>query len=104
MFPTLAGARRSSRCRDDNAVSSVVLGKGGVVESLTKGAIHSFDEHDQCRALERAGTRARPAAGLRFVAAPVFRPSRGRGGSQSYSSWPGVTRLRSKHASRFSRP
>jgi 3-hydroxyisobutyrate dehydrogenase-like beta-hydroxyacid dehydrogenase len=25
---------------DDNAVSSVVLGKSGVIESLTKGAIH----------------------------------------------------------------
>jgi hypothetical protein len=33
---------------NDNAVEGVVLGKGGIIDTLPKGGIH---EHDQCRAV-----------------------------------------------------
>jgi 3-hydroxyisobutyrate dehydrogenase-like beta-hydroxyacid dehydrogenase len=56
---------------DDNAVSGVVLGKGGVIESLTKGAIH-ISMSTISVALSKELARAHAAAGLRFVAAPVF--------------------------------
>jgi 3-hydroxyisobutyrate dehydrogenase-like beta-hydroxyacid dehydrogenase len=73
-------ARISDACRgeavitmlaDDNAASSVVLGKDGLVESLPKGAIHvSMSSISVALAKELA--HAHGAAGQRFVAAPVF--------------------------------
>jgi 3-hydroxyisobutyrate dehydrogenase-like beta-hydroxyacid dehydrogenase len=78
------GAREATRisdaCRgeavitmlsDDNAVSSVVLGKGGLVESLAKGAIH-VSMSSISVALSKELAHAHAAAGQRFVAAPVF--------------------------------
>ena len=56
---------------DDNAVSSAVLGKGGVIESLAKGAIH-ISMSTISVALSKELARAHAAAGLHFVAAPVF--------------------------------
>jgi 3-hydroxyisobutyrate dehydrogenase-like beta-hydroxyacid dehydrogenase len=56
---------------DDIAVSSVVFGNGGVIESLTKGAIH-ISMSTISVALSKELARAHTAAGLRFVAAPVF--------------------------------
>jgi 3-hydroxyisobutyrate dehydrogenase-like beta-hydroxyacid dehydrogenase len=56
---------------DDNAVSGVVLGKGGVIESLAKGAIH-ISMSTISVALSKELARAHAAAGLRFIAAPVF--------------------------------
>jgi 3-hydroxyisobutyrate dehydrogenase-like beta-hydroxyacid dehydrogenase len=56
---------------DDNAVASVVLGRGGLVESLAKGAVHvSMSSISVALAKELADAHA--AAGHRFVAAPVF--------------------------------
>jgi 3-hydroxyisobutyrate dehydrogenase-like beta-hydroxyacid dehydrogenase len=56
---------------DDNAVSGVVSGKGGVIESLAKGAIH-ISMSTISVALSKELARTHAAAGLRFVAAPVF--------------------------------
>jgi 3-hydroxyisobutyrate dehydrogenase-like beta-hydroxyacid dehydrogenase len=56
---------------DDNAVSSVVLGKGGLIESLAKGAIH-VSMSSISVALSKELAHAHAAAGQRFVAAPVF--------------------------------
>jgi 3-hydroxyisobutyrate dehydrogenase-like beta-hydroxyacid dehydrogenase len=56
---------------DDNAVSSVVLGKGGLVGSLAKGAIH-VSMSSISVALSKELAHAHAAAGQRFVAAPVF--------------------------------
>ena len=56
---------------DDNAVSGVVLGKGGIIESLAKGAIH-ISMSTISVALSKELARAHAAAGLRFIAAPVF--------------------------------
>ena len=73
-------ARISDACRgevvitmlaDDNAASSVVLGKGGIVESLDKGVIH-VSMSSISVALSKELARAHAAAGQRFVAAPVF--------------------------------
>jgi 3-hydroxyisobutyrate dehydrogenase-like beta-hydroxyacid dehydrogenase len=55
---------------DDHAVSSVVLGKSGVIESLAKDAIH-VSMSTISAALSKELTRAHASAGLRFVAAPV---------------------------------
>jgi 3-hydroxyisobutyrate dehydrogenase-like beta-hydroxyacid dehydrogenase len=56
---------------DDNAVRGMVLGKGGVIESLTKGAIH-VSMSTISVALSKELAQAHADAGLRFVAAPVF--------------------------------
>jgi 3-hydroxyisobutyrate dehydrogenase-like beta-hydroxyacid dehydrogenase len=73
-------ARISDACRgevvitmlaDDNAASSVVLGKSGIVESLDKGVIH-VSMSSISVALSKELARAHAAAGQRFVAAPVF--------------------------------
>jgi 3-hydroxyisobutyrate dehydrogenase-like beta-hydroxyacid dehydrogenase len=56
---------------DDNAVSSVVFGKDGIVESLPKGAIH-VSMSSISVALSKELGRSHAAAGQRFVAAPVF--------------------------------
>jgi 3-hydroxyisobutyrate dehydrogenase-like beta-hydroxyacid dehydrogenase len=78
------GATRASRiadaCRgeavitmlaDDDAVADVVLGEGGVVESLPAGALHVSSSTISISMSERLAT-AHAKAGQRFVAAPVF--------------------------------
>jgi 3-hydroxyisobutyrate dehydrogenase-like beta-hydroxyacid dehydrogenase len=78
------GATRASRiadaCRgeavitmlaDDDAVADVVLGEGGVVESLPVGALHVSSSTISISMSERLAT-AHAKAGQRFVAAPVF--------------------------------
>jgi 3-hydroxyisobutyrate dehydrogenase-like beta-hydroxyacid dehydrogenase len=75
-----AAERISDACRgevvitmlaDDNAVSNVVLGKGGLVASMAKGLIHvSMSTISVALAKELAHAHA--AAGQRFIAAPVF--------------------------------
>jgi 3-hydroxyisobutyrate dehydrogenase-like beta-hydroxyacid dehydrogenase len=56
---------------DDAAVSGVVFGTGGVIESLTSGAIH-ISMSTISVALAKDLAHAHADAGLRFVAAPVF--------------------------------
>lgn len=56
---------------DDTAVSGVVFGKGGTIESLAKGAIH-VSMSTISVALSKELTQAHAQAGQRFVAAPVF--------------------------------
>jgi 3-hydroxyisobutyrate dehydrogenase-like beta-hydroxyacid dehydrogenase len=56
---------------DDAAVSGVVLAKGGIIESLPKGAIH-LSMSTISVALSKSLTEAHAEAGQRFVAAPVF--------------------------------
>jgi 3-hydroxyisobutyrate dehydrogenase-like beta-hydroxyacid dehydrogenase len=56
---------------DDNAVSSVVLGKGGIVESLDQGIVH-VSMSSISVALSKELAHAHAVAGQRFVAAPVF--------------------------------
>ena len=56
---------------NDDALTQVTLGDGGLVDTLAAGAIHismSSVSPDLCRRL----ARARAAAGQEFVAAPVF--------------------------------
>ena len=78
------GAKRASRiadaCRgeavitmlaDDDAVAEVVLGEGGVVESLPAGALHVSSSTISISMSERLAT-VHAKAGQRFVAAPVF--------------------------------
>jgi 3-hydroxyisobutyrate dehydrogenase-like beta-hydroxyacid dehydrogenase len=78
------GATRASRiadaCRgeavitmlaDDDAVADVVLGEGGVVESLSTGALHVSSSTISISMSERLAT-AHAKAGQRFVTAPVF--------------------------------
>ena len=56
---------------NDNAVSGVVLGPGGIIESLPRGAIHiSMSTISVVLADDLA--RAHVTAGQRFVSAPVF--------------------------------
>ena len=73
-------ARISDACRgeavitmlsDDNAASSVVLGKGGIVENLDRGIIH-VSMSSISVALSKELAHAHAVAGQRFVAAPVF--------------------------------
>jgi 3-hydroxyisobutyrate dehydrogenase-like beta-hydroxyacid dehydrogenase len=56
---------------DDNAASSVALGKGGIVESLDKGIVH-VSMSSISVALSKELAQAHAVAGQRFVAAPVF--------------------------------
>ncbi|MDB6107189.1 MAG: NAD(P)-dependent oxidoreductase [Gammaproteobacteria bacterium] len=56
---------------DDAAVSGVVLAKGGIIESLPKGAIH-LSMSTISVALSKSLTEAHAEAAQRFVAAPVF--------------------------------
>ena len=56
---------------DDNAASSVVLGKGGIVESLDTGMIH-VSMSSISVALSKELAHAHAVAGQRFIAAPVF--------------------------------
>ena len=56
---------------NDNAVESVVLGKGGIVDSLPKGGIH-ISSSTISVALSEALAKMHAKAGQRFVAAPVF--------------------------------
>jgi 3-hydroxyisobutyrate dehydrogenase-like beta-hydroxyacid dehydrogenase len=56
---------------DDAAASGVVFGKGGIIESLAKGAIH-VSMSTISVSLSRELTQAHANAGQRLVAAPVF--------------------------------
>jgi 3-hydroxyisobutyrate dehydrogenase-like beta-hydroxyacid dehydrogenase len=56
---------------NDNAVEGVVLGKGGIIDSLPKGGIH-ISSSTISVALSEALAKAHAKAGQRFVAAPVF--------------------------------
>jgi 3-hydroxyisobutyrate dehydrogenase-like beta-hydroxyacid dehydrogenase len=56
---------------DDNAVSNVVFGTGGPLESLSKGAIH-ISMSTISVALSKQLALAHTGVGVRFVAAPVF--------------------------------
>jgi 3-hydroxyisobutyrate dehydrogenase-like beta-hydroxyacid dehydrogenase len=56
---------------DDNAVSNIVLGKGGLVESLAKNTIH-VSMSTISVSLSKELAHAHAAAGQRFVSAPVF--------------------------------
>ena len=56
---------------NDNAVEGVVLGKGGIIDSLPKGGIH-ISSSTISVALSDALAKAHAKAGQRFVAAPVF--------------------------------
>ncbi len=56
---------------DDNAVESVVFNDGGVIASLSKGAIH-ISSSTISVALSKRLTQAHADAGQHFIAAPVF--------------------------------
>jgi len=56
---------------NDDAVKEVVLGKGGILASLPKGALHVSSSTIGVTLSERL-TAAHADAGLHFVAAPVF--------------------------------
>ena len=56
---------------NDNAVEGLVLGKGGVIDSLPRGGIH-ISSSTISVALSAALAKAHAKAGQRFVAAPVF--------------------------------
>jgi 3-hydroxyisobutyrate dehydrogenase-like beta-hydroxyacid dehydrogenase len=68
---TCAGSAVLSMLANDDAVSEVTLGKGGIINHLPKGAIHvsmstiSVD-------LSKRLAQAHATAGQRYVAAPVF--------------------------------
>ena len=65
---------------NDNAVEGVVLGKGGIIDTLPKGGIH-ISSSTISVALSEALATAHAKAGQRFVAAPVFgRPDVAAGG------------------------
>jgi 3-hydroxyisobutyrate dehydrogenase-like beta-hydroxyacid dehydrogenase len=56
---------------NDNAVEGLVLGEGGVIDSLPKGGIH-ISSSTISVALSEALTKAHAKADQRFVAAQVF--------------------------------
>jgi hypothetical protein len=56
---------------NDNAVEGVVLGKGGIIDSLPKGGIH-ISSSTISVALSEALAKVHAKAGQRFVAAPVL--------------------------------
>ncbi len=56
---------------NDDAVKSLVLGKGGIIDNLPKGGIH-ISSSTISVALSEALTKAHAKAGQRFLAAPVF--------------------------------
>jgi 3-hydroxyisobutyrate dehydrogenase-like beta-hydroxyacid dehydrogenase len=56
---------------DDNAVEAVVFGEGGVLRSLSAGAVHASMSTISLALCERLAAE-HAAAGQRFVAAPVF--------------------------------
>ncbi len=56
---------------DDQAAANIVLGSGGVVENLAKGAIH-LSMSTISVALSKRLAEAHGQAGQRYVAAPVF--------------------------------
>ena len=56
---------------NDNAVEGLVLGKGGIIDSLPEGGIHISSSTISVALLE-ALAEAHAKAGQRFVAAPVF--------------------------------
>jgi 3-hydroxyisobutyrate dehydrogenase-like beta-hydroxyacid dehydrogenase len=72
---TLAGACGGdvviTMLADDEAASHIALGSGGLVEILSKGAIH-LSMSTISVALSKRLARAHAEAGQRYVAAPVF--------------------------------
>jgi 3-hydroxyisobutyrate dehydrogenase-like beta-hydroxyacid dehydrogenase len=56
---------------DDEAASNIALGSGGLVENLSKGAIH-LSMSTISVALSKRLAQAHAQAGQRYVAAPVF--------------------------------
>jgi 3-hydroxyisobutyrate dehydrogenase-like beta-hydroxyacid dehydrogenase len=56
---------------DDEAASNIAVGAGGVVENLSKGAIHVSMSTISVALSDRL-TRAHAVSGQRYVAAPVF--------------------------------
>ncbi len=71
VFDACQGEAVITMLADDTAVSGVVFGKGGIIESLKKGAIH-VSMSTISVALSKELTQAHSNAGQRFVAAPVF--------------------------------
>jgi 3-hydroxyisobutyrate dehydrogenase-like beta-hydroxyacid dehydrogenase len=72
---TLAGACGGemviTMLADDEAASSIALGSGGLVENLSKGAIH-LSMSTISVALSKRLAQAHAQSGQRYVAAPVF--------------------------------
>src|ERR1700757_1707706 len=56
---------------NDSAVGTVVLGKGGIIESLPEGSIHISMSTISVMLADELG-KAHARAGQRFVSAPVF--------------------------------
>jgi len=56
---------------NDNAVEGVVLGKGGIIDSLPKAGIH-ISSSTISVALSKRLAQAHAQAGQRYIAAPVF--------------------------------
>ena len=56
---------------DDEAVSGIAWGKGGIIDNLPQGAIH-LSTSTISVALSKRLTQAHAQAGQRYVAAPVF--------------------------------
>src|SRR5580704_15946954 len=72
---TLAGACRGeaviTMLADDEAAANIAMGSGGLVENLSKGAIH-LSMSSISVALSKRLAQAHAQAGQRYVAAPVF--------------------------------
>jgi 3-hydroxyisobutyrate dehydrogenase-like beta-hydroxyacid dehydrogenase len=72
---TLAGACRGeaviTMLADDEAASNITVGSGGVVENLSKGAIHLSMSTISVAMSDRLA-QAHAQSGQRYVAAPVF--------------------------------
>jgi 3-hydroxyisobutyrate dehydrogenase-like beta-hydroxyacid dehydrogenase len=65
------GAAVITMLANDEAVEEVVFGKGGILASLGKGAIHVSSSTISVALSDRL-TAAHAASGQRFIAAPVF--------------------------------
>jgi 3-hydroxyisobutyrate dehydrogenase-like beta-hydroxyacid dehydrogenase len=72
---TLAGACRGeaviTMLADDEAAANIAMGSGGLVENLSKGAIHLSMSTISVAMSDRL-TQAHAQSGQRYVAAPVF--------------------------------
>ncbi|MFG1464287.1 NAD(P)-dependent oxidoreductase [Xanthobacter sp. DSM 24535] len=66
-----AGEAVLTMLADDAAVEAVVLGEGGIVQSLPKGALHVSHSTISVALAERLA-QAHAAAGQSYVSAPVF--------------------------------
>ncbi|MGD0493225.1 MAG: NAD(P)-dependent oxidoreductase [Steroidobacteraceae bacterium] len=65
------GSAVISMLADDEAASGITLGRGGIVDHLSKGAIH-LSMSTISVALSKRLAQAHAKAGQRYVAAPVF--------------------------------